>query len=136
VACKHLFSKLFFEKFHFGSRLAREHPLLRCPSSRTESAPNRASETTDSSQDNQTRSVVFELRKAEAFTSRWVKLARGTWGKWRRIFRAHGDHGNRNAIAGSSRNPYFPGLKCNRKVPMEPPSSVHRYRAAAMVNFA
>jgi hypothetical protein len=69
----------FFEKFHFVGRPAREHPLPTCPPPRTESAPNRASKTADSSQGNQARSVAVELPKAEAFTSRWIDLARGTW---------------------------------------------------------
>jgi hypothetical protein len=45
-----LFLNLFFEKFHFGGRPAHEHPLPSCPPLRTESVPNRASKTADSSQ--------------------------------------------------------------------------------------
>lgn len=51
----------------------------------------------------QTRSVAVELYKAEAFPPRWIDLARGTWGKRRRIFHADDDDGNGNAVVCDAR---------------------------------
>jgi hypothetical protein len=66
--------------------------------------------------------VAVELHKAEAFPSRWIDLACGTWGKCQRIFRADGGRGNYtrlHAMPAQLQKPILAKLKTNREVPME-----------------